>query len=422
MNTKAYTSKMNLIFSIALISFSVLYWIMVAITRATWLDSYFFCDPLDTFMDYFNMMVELEYANPYMHGAIYPALCFIILKVFYLFLPTKFFDLPDGRRMLTKRLSADFLKTYQNADLGFILYLLVVIVGAFESLKSYIKGTQFEKRLLAIGIIFSGPFIYAIERGNFILYSFWFLLLFCQFYKSDKFSVRVFSYICLGISAAIKIYPAVFGAILIFTEKPKWKEVCLALAIGFAIALVPFCYFGFFDSLKEMVYAILFATGSQAQWGMGYNYSIGNVLKIIVAFCGGHIETVPLWFRVAGMGVCFIIFLLSKQEWKKLFALALICIWFPEFSYTYTLLLFVPSLISYFNEEKTYKNFTSILYRILFLVLFIPIYLPTLSQFDTGVLMPLSYPTIIINCAILLLITCLLIEGIHDHLGVAKKV
>lgn len=417
---KSYTSKINMVFSIALIGFSILYWFLAIITRATYLDSYFFIDPLDTFMDYFNMMIELQYANPYVHGAIYPAMCFVILKLFYLLLPAQSFDLPDGRHMLTRRLNADFLKTYRNADIGLILYLLLVIVGVWESLMSYIKGTSLEKRLLTFGLMISGPFLYAIERGNFILYSYLFLLLFAQFYKSDKFIVRVLSYICLGISAAIKIYPAVFGLMIIFEKKVDFKEIVLAVVIGVAVFILPFFMFGVYNSLKEMVYAILFATGAQAQWGMGYNFSIGNVVKIIAALCGGHVGEVPLWIRLLSVAVCFIMFFISKEEWKKFFSLGLICVWFPEFSYTYTMLLFVPALISYLNEEKEYKNFMSVVYRVLFLILFIPIYLPGLAILDPDVVMPLNYPTIILNCAIILMVVGILVEGVKSSFS--KKV
>lgn len=396
--------NLNLIFSIGLLGCITIYWGIMIITRSKLIDTYYVNDFTNTYMDYFNMLANLSNLNPYENDANYPAMCFLIWRVMMHMIPIDAVY-EDGF----------FFREYLPATLGYIVYSVIIVVAVWEILKNYIIGNKLEKLIISASIILSGPFIFTIERGNIIILSFLFLLAFCCLYQSEKKAVRYVGYFCLAMSAAIKIYPAIFGVMLLIKKKASWKEILATIIMGVIVFILPFFFFEGFQSLSDMVNGIFFASNLQANWGMGYNFCFSNLIKIVASLMGVLYEQIAGGYKIIGIIVCVFIFLLNEAEWKKLFALALTCIWIPDFSYTYTLILFIPALIAYFNSQKYYKDITSVIYRMLFLIIFMPIALPSMSRLDyEGAKFPLSYSTLIINIAIVLMVVCLLFDGIVD--------
>ena len=394
--------NLNLVFSIGLLGCIAIYWGIMIITRCKLIDTYYVNDFTNTYMDYFNMLANLSNLKPYENDANYPAMCFLIWRVMMHMIPLDAVN-EDGY----------FYRDYLPATLGYIIYSIIIVLAVWEILKTYINGNKVEKLIISASIILSGPFVFTIERGNIIILSFLFLLAFCFLYQSDKKAVRYIGYFCLAMSAAIKIYPAIFGVMLLIKKKASLKEIMATIIMGVVVFVLPFFFFDGFQSLSDMFNGIFFASNLQANWGMGYNFCFSNLIKIMASLTGVLYEQIAGGYKIIGIVVCVFIFLLNDAEWKKLFALALTCIWIPDFSYTYTLLLFIPALIAYFNSEKYYKDITSVIYRTLFLIIFMPIALPSMSRLDyEGAKFPLSYPTLIINMAIVLMVVCLLFDGI----------
>lgn len=89
--------------------------------------------------------------------------------------------------------------------------------------------------------------------------------------------------------------------------------------------------------------------------GVGYNFSLSNFLRIIGLVTNKNI-TAPTIVRIVLLMVILLLAYMSKVEWQSLFLIATACIWIPDFSYTYTLTLYVPALVAYFNEENANKS------------------------------------------------------------------
>ena len=162
-------------------------------------------DFTNTSMDYFNMLSNLYTLKPYSANANYPAMCFLILRVLYHMIPL----VPEGN-------DGFYLRNYMPAQLGYIIYTIVLILGIYELLTAFCKKNEAENKLIAFSIIISGPFIFTLERGNIILVALLFLLLYVLLYNSDNRKYRYLAYIALAISASIKIYPALFGLMIIY--------------------------------------------------------------------------------------------------------------------------------------------------------------------------------------------------------------
>ncbi len=383
----------QLVFSIVALLFILLYWFIMVITRGNWLNTYYLNDYNDTYMDYYNMLANLYDAkHPYRFNANYPALCFLIWRVLFHIVP-----------FIPESANSFFLRTYTPATLGYILCNVFLLIYIYELLSHMISGKKITRLLLSVSIIFSGPFIFALERGNIILLSFAFTLSFCVLYNSDKKTYRILGYLCLSIAAAVKIYPALFGLLVI--HKKRVRESILAVFIGIIVFLIPFFSFEGIKSFKDFLHGILYANSLQGDIGMGYNFSLKNLTKIFSVILGHNFTTYYPFLLIIMVCLCLALSLLSTKEWQRSLGIILMIIWIPDFSYTYVLIfLFIP-LIQFLNElQGTEISIKNLLIGFCFLLIQIPLALPTLAQYDIfNAKFPLTYPTLIINFAIVCL-------------------
>ena len=109
------------------------------------------------------------------------------------------------------------------------------------------KGSNKEKYLFITLMMFSIPFLFAFERGNIILVSFILLLVFMCFKDSENKVLREIALIGLAASAAIKIYPAIFGLILV--KEKRWLDIFRVITYGLILFVLPFLFFGGYSSL-----------------------------------------------------------------------------------------------------------------------------------------------------------------------------
>lgn len=390
----------NTYFLILIIILESIYWCISILNHGAFLEEYFINDSTNTSMDYFNMLVNIQKLQPYNSNANYPAMCFLILRILYHMLPY----MPDT-------IDAFFLRNYMYAQLGYLLLQLFTVIVIWEVIKSFFDDNKLESYLLCIVCIFSGPFWFCLERGNLMLLSIMCLLIYARLYASSNKYKRYLSYGALALSAALKIYPAVFG-IMTLRKKNK-KEVFILIILGLAFFIFPFFTFDGLESLKDMINGIIIASSSQSNMGMGYNFSFLNLIKIMFSLQGNLIFSLSPLVKIVPFIICLLIYVLHEEEWKHFFALALFCIWLPDVSYTYTLLLFLPAFCSYIRLDSKKERFLNTLYRLYFIILFVPFGLPYIRNFDfSDVKFPLTIPTLVINLVILLFSLTLIANGI----------
>lgn len=389
------SSNKVLIFSMMLIFFEVFYWCIMFFNRAELMDCYFITDYADTSMDYFNMLSNLRYDTPYIFHANYPAMCFFILDIFFHFIPLNFRG-KDGF----------FYRNYMPAQLVYIIYSLFLIIVLWEILKKCIDGDNFVKYIFSIAIIISGPIIFLLERGNFLFIALVSSLIFVNLYNSDNKKLRYISYVALAFAASIKIYPALLG-ILIFSKK-RYKEAIIAIVLGIILFVLPFFHFDGILSIKQMIDGILYASELQGNAGMGINFSFVNLVRIICAFIGIEATEIPAIVKIFPLFICMIVYLVSSREWERVFSLVLLCVWFPEFNYTYILTYFLLPLISFLNEKDDGNPLFHKIFLVMFGLIFIPYALPVLEGMDIpDAKYPLAWGTVIVNMAI-----CIIAMGI----------
>ena len=402
-------------FSVLVIACIVVYWFIMLLTRSANIDCYFVTDHHNTSMDYFNMLANLNQTDPYYQQANYPAICFLFWKIMHRFL----WRAEDGEFGDGFELRNDMI-----AQLGYILFMAVCVVIIWETMMYLSKGTKTEKILFSSALFFSGPMIFLLERGNILIAVLALLLLYFALYDAPKLSLRVIAYICLALAAAIKIYPALFG--LLVLRKKRYKETAVLVVIGIAAFILPFFVFDGIGSLKSMLNGIGVSSALQGQFGFGNNFSFSNLVKMVAAFGGYNLVSTPGWMSAVIAVLCIVLYFLCTSEWQQWFSLALVCLWFPSFSYTYALvMLFVP-ILSFFRTENVKISWLNKVYFVLLILVVIPYALPFIDRVN-GVLgmdyvkLPLAWGTVITNFALVLITVLTAVESLKGRIGAIKK-
>ena len=385
----------------------LVYWITVLCSHGDVLTKYFVFDVQNTFMDYFNpttKVPETTYTAPSFSN--YPALVNIY---FYMV-----------RNMVPSELqgySYD-MRTNMHALVLVIVFLVFnILILSSIMLRMLSKGRQVKTSdyILVCLILISGPFLFEYERGNSLLMALVFLFIFVYWHDSDCAWKRECALIMLALSAAIKLYPAFFGLLLL--REKRIKEACRAVLYGLAVMFLPF--FFFYDGINSMGHFLsnLFLRNSVSMVsGYGYNLSFSTFAKIMYGFFTGNVlEKVPTICYIIPILLVLAVFFTSKEKWKQTFALCLLMTWIPGNSYTYVLCFFAIPFIQFFQcEEKKH----GVLYILLFTLIFCMYSFPEVGILNPdGANFPLSWGMVI--CAASLYAFALVI--IADNIKIKKK-
>lgn len=323
---------------------SLLFFTSNIITRSSFYNSYFIPDWQDTYMDYFNMLENVRLGDPYYANANYPAMCFLLLKILFHMVPQG--SLEPG---LTARHEAMGLRELAPAIMPFLLVTVFCVVVICFITRGFLRkmslGTQ---NLVVLAVVFSGPMLFLLERGNLLLWSFTLTLVFLFLCQSDKKWHKVLACLSLALAASIKIYPAIFA--VGYLKEKHFREFCLFALSFSAFMVLPFFVFSGFDSIKMMLEGLFLSSGESIVRGFGYNYSASNLFGVIdSAFNVGIPSFIPM---AVSFAACAVLYFKANERWQEVAALSLACIWIPSFSYTYTLVFLIPILLVVASENK----------------------------------------------------------------------
>lgn len=379
----------------------ILFWIVVFFSKGELLGMYFHNFDRCSQMDFFQMLALMNESNPYVKYANYPALCFGFLKILNNFIPIQL-----------RTIDGFGLKDLMSSQVVYMMYILIILIYLIGEVRVLFNKER-EKNMATVVVLFSGPLLFALERGNLLLMAIPLLMTYLRLYDSEKKVNRYIAFVCLSVAAAIKIYPAIFG--LFTVQKRKWKETIVLVFCGSIAFFLPFLFWGFKESFAGFLGGIFLSSGNQGNWGMGYSFSLKNLLKIIFVLVGSEVNiSSNLKIMIIAFICTTVLFFIAKKKWEKIFALSLACIWAPEFSYTYSLLMLVILFLYMLNDVHEERNYVSI---VLNMIIIVPIALPSLAQLDIqNAHMPLNWPTAIINVAILLLFVVTYVKCLKDRL------
>lgn len=407
-----YTLSKEIIFSGGVLGAVLIYGVLNFITRGRYINSYFVTDHTNTGMDYFNMLSNITQGNPYYANANYPALNFVVFKLLFHFSSSWFNEaMTDGF----------VLREDMTAQLVYIVFMFGCVLIIWEFLKKFSGEKGIESYLFAVAMVFSGPMLFLYERGNILIITLILLLVFLMLYDSDFLILRIVSYVCLACAAAMKLYPAVYGFLVL--RKKRYKETAILAGIGLIAFVVPFFVpfpvFGGINGIRTMIHGFTVSADIQLGLGFGCNFSFDNLYKILAALFGIIVQSMPKVFLAIAILFCFVIFILSDSEWKQLYAMTLLALWTPAFSYTYSLVLLFLPIISFFYRGNQKEGKYDKIYTVLFGMMMVPYFLPYVGRVQNVLNLdyckfPLSYGMLIINLAMVAVAVLIVVEAIQN--------
>lgn len=300
-------------------------------------------DKADTFMDFFNSVYDTMY-GPYEHEVIYPPLCCLIFKLFGSLLPKSCYVKEWVGR------GGFRIRSFQEMQFSLLLFFLIFIIifiGAMQ--KPLSRRGYFEKMVITMSVLLSTPMLFAFERGNIIIYSFVFLLLYFICYDDERAWIREIGYICLALSAAIKLYPAIFGLMLI--RDKRIKEAVRTVIYGIVFTLVPFVFFGGIEAIKNMLAAI-----GKFKAAENYGISFSNGVSYILFRSTGYHPGLTIAGMVASAFLIVCLFLVDRNEenrWKMSALMSLSMLGIVENCGKYMIIfMIIPWLFFFFTDRK----------------------------------------------------------------------
>lgn len=333
----------------------------------------FFQDRNDLFMDFFSINNMVASNSPYIIGdSSYPPFVLMVAKFF-----ASFTDYQAGAALA--RYTFGGMLSVGVFYLICLVPTLALLIVAFRR-EGYAWWTA---ALVFVALLFSTPFLFAFDRGNYSLLAVPFLLFFFLYYRSEKKYLRELSYIALAVAAAIKIYPAAFALILL-TEK-RFAAFVRTASYSVLLFILPFFAFdGGLDNVSAFLYWLLDFSGSEEGsavsttiYGISYSYAMYNLVSVFAVIFRLNIEEVAVPAEMLAkilmvLSVILVFFggLFTRQRWKTALASALATLFVPNISFVYSAVMLAVPLVLFFLERE--KNRWDYAYGALLFLVFVP--------------------------------------------------
>lgn len=396
------------IFYISTISGLLLFLLYGLITRANNYYNFFFLPTqYDYFSDFYYPLSE-AFNGPYAHGNIYPPLPSLFYRLMLRLVP---YNIASH--------GGSAIKESHAGQMVFLFYMLITLLVLFILLMEAKKGSRIEKYIFVFITLFSTPFLFTFERGNIIFVALLFLIAYVFFKDSKNSFVREMALVSLAVSSAIKIYPAIFG-LLIIKEK-RFKDLLRLVLYGAAAFILPIFFLGGISQFAILFKNIFSTPSSVIDRGVGYAVNFQDMARMIGALFGNfgntpiHIGSI-LSLVILILGVSSAFFLNSK--WKTVTLLSLLMALVPPLSFEYVLIFMIIPLIMFLDREKEDKP-SDYLYLFSFIIIFMPLTLGIVGSINKGFGLharPLTYGVLIQNITLLIMTGCLIWEGLRESI------
>ena len=254
-----------------------------------------------------------------------------------------------------------------------------------------------------------------LERGNVVILALLFLEYYTFNYESDDPVKRELALIALAFATCMKLYPVIFGVLLL--RKDKLKEATRCIVYGLVLFIVPFFAMG---GLKEIPHLFENITKISADtiastkgFGYGFKVNVGNIWGAIterLGLNGSGVELVGSILLLVVVVQIVAVVLLAQEKWEKIYGLTMILTLIPSFSWIYNEIYLLIPFVLYFAAHKTMKR-SDWVYIILFSLITVP--LPYASFFNS---LPgcqkVSLSTLTGNVAMLALLLLLCVKSV----------
>lgn len=310
--------------------------------------------------------------NPYQDsGTNYPPLPYLVYYVL-----ARVSAIPSG----------DYSQYYYQ-PIWTMIFVLFLFINLF--LLCYICAKQINKSLcvdavmIGLSICLSGSMLFALERGNTIIFAVVTTAIYVFYYDSKFKWKKEIALFCLAVSINIKMTPVVFIVLLVCNK--DWKALVHTMLYSIILFFLPFFFFdgGLYNIFRMIHNIISFATNHET-----YNVYSGTGLSSGICHFANKILGEDYEMKVStyhklrllSVVISFILLLgsLSMQDkWKQVLNLTMILMILPPVSHEYNILFFIPASVLFLKSFKEKEPIASSKYpidKIIVFVSFVMIY------------------------------------------------
>ncbi len=243
-----------------------------------------------------------------------------------------------------------------------VIYLIIGFLIFAFIIKRFLKKQNEKKVLLTVILLtLSSCFAFGIiQCANIAFLVVMLLLLAVDLRESDSKFKQELAMIFIAISAAIKIYPAVFG--ILYLAERRYKESFRLIIYGILFFFVPFIFTGGIDGFNTFLENQI---SVQKTWGeLSPN---GIYSNLIILGLSEKISEIMIY--ILG-GLSLIMVFVCKDNWEKLFMLSFIMVMCPMWSGAYTPALFTIPFLYLLSKKDYIENKLDFIYTALFSLMF----------------------------------------------------
>ena len=323
-----------------------------------------FIDSDDFFMDWFNTVYYAVGRIPYSWGVAedrnYLPIIYMILYPFSKLYP---YDISEGMSG-----NGRYDARYEQLPMvGAVVFIIGSYLFLFYVLYRSCKRKEFVRLILLSILFLSGVSLNSIDRMNVQVLTSAFLFAFVYLCDREQLPERFNTFLgllCLAFSAVFKLFPAVFGILLMY--KKRWKEAAVAVILGMALALLPFLWVN--EPFLDSVSAYISGTSQHSSYMTIADFGFST--PMIRGLLGGVsvdfmqiVAVIMLILSVAGSGFV-------RSGWKRIALLSLPLILTSGQSGYYCLMFMFLPIVLFFNEEH---NRLDVLYVFIFAIILSPL-------------------------------------------------
>lgn len=268
----------------------------------------------------------------------------------------------------------------------FILTRLMIILFLYEILRFNFRTNRFTSIMLSFLLIFSRPIINSLERGNTILLTMIFCIIFILDYDSKNPLKAEFSLISLALAASLKITPAILGLLLLI-EKKNFGKAARAIIYGLFFFFIPFFFLhgGKRANIRQLI------TNIQLNLGI-YPNTDGVTFESCIRHIGLNLPPNSISIiKYIILSLLIICLLIHHEKWIRAMAICLFLVIAPGHSGDYCVLYMIPSYILFLNTDQHRPSDFLILFGIIL----------TLQPFQTSVvknLLNFHFGLLLLSC------------------------
>ena len=325
------------------------------------IQDYFFYNVTDTGMDFFHSIEYLHGNQPYqLFETLYPPLANLFFALIYRFMP----PYATGkwtwsfRDSLKMRGTENDLRIYQAPMLAFIVFIILRVLLIAGLTAWAVRNKPARTRYgIVFSVVCSFSMLFAFERGNILLLSWAMTLYYLLTYDHHRPFVRETGLIALAAAAALKLYPAVFGLLLL--REKRYRQVIRAVIYGILLTLLPcLCFDEGFRGLGIWLNVLLYKSNIPGKAAMDYSLK-ANVRFLFQVLEGAyqiHVgkPAILILSYLPAAAVLFSAFIV-KEKWKALCAAAAAFLLIQPQS-VYGMAFFLLPLLLVFREQDAFPR------------------------------------------------------------------